>query len=91
MERDTLRPTEDELMEREEKCRKAIRTVARAIFMRLFAAVLMFWALTRTELELWVLGLMAFVLLITVSGLLPLGTELKKRRQELRSILDQFE
>ena len=31
-----LKPTEDELMAAEEKCRKAIKTVAKAVFMRLF-------------------------------------------------------
>lgn len=86
-----MRPSEDELMEREEKCRKTIKTVGRAIVMRLFITVLLVWALVQTDLQLWVAGLMAFVLLINGAGALPLVTELKARLRELREILSQYE
>lgn len=85
------RPKEDELMEQEEKCRKALRTVGKAIAMRLFVTGILVWILFQTGTELWIVGLMVLVLLINLSGLLPLGTELKKRFQELKSIIDQYE
>jgi len=85
------RPTEDELMEQEEKCRKALKTVGKAIFMRLFVALLLVWIVFQTGMDLWIIGLMVFVLLINLSGLLPLGAELKKRIRELRSIMEQYE
>ena len=86
MENEDLTPEMDSF-EREERCRKAIRTVAKAIFMRVFVTVILAWALLQTSLELWVIGLMAFVLIINLSGLLPLVAELKKRRKELKEIL----
>ena len=85
------RPTENELMEREEKCRKDLKTVAKAIAMRLFVTGLLIWVVFQTSMELWIIGLMAFVLLINLSGLLPLGAELKKCTRELKSIMDQYE
>ncbi len=86
MEQENLTPEMDSF-EREERCRKAIRTVSKAILMRLFVTVILVWALLQTSLELWVIGLMAFVLIINLSGLLPLGAELKKQRKELKEIL----
>lgn len=83
-------PTEEELLEREERCRKALKTVSKAIFMRVFVTVILIWAVLQTGMELWVLGLMVFVLIINLSGLLPLGMEFKKRRSELKEILAQY-
>ena len=85
-----LCPTEDELKEREEKCRKALKTVGKAIFMRLFVTALLVWIVIQNGMEFWVMGLMLFVLLINLGGLLPLCGELKKRILELRSIMDQY-
>ena len=82
---------EDELMSREEDCRKAIKTVVKAIFMRIFVLVLLLWIFTKTAMELWVIGMIAFVLLLTAGGMLPLLAEFKKRRAELKSILEQYE
>ena len=91
MEEEILRPSEDELMEREEKCRKARKTVTKAIAMRLFVTVLLVWILFQTAMELWVIGLMIFVMLINLSGLLPLIAELKKQNRLLKEIMDQYE
>ena len=86
-----IRPSEDELMEAEEKCRKAMKTVMKAIVMRLFVTGLLLWIAMQSGMELWAVGLIALVLLINLSGLLPLGTELRKRLRELKSIMDQYE
>ena len=86
-----LKPTEDELMAAEEKCRKAIKTVTKAVIMRIFVTGLLIWIAFQSSMEGWVLGLIAMVLLINLTGLLPLGQELAKRIRELKSILDQYE
>ena len=88
MEQENLTPEMDSF-EREERCRKAIRTVSKAILMRLFVTVILVSAPLQTGPELWVIGLIAFVLVINLSGLLPLGTELKKQRKELKEILTE--
>ena len=86
-----IKPTEDELMAAEEKCRKAIKTVAKAVFMRLFVTGLLLWIALYSAMEGWAIGLIAMVLLINLTGLLPLGKELTKRIRELKSIMDQYE
>ena len=86
-----IRPSEDELMAAEEKCRKAMKTVTKAIIMRLSVTGLLLWITLQSGMELWAVGLITLVLLINLSGLLPLGTELRKRLKELNSILDQYE
>lgn len=83
--------TEEELMDREEQCRKSIKTVGKAIFMRLFVTGLLIFVVFRAGMELWVLGLMVFVLIINLSGLMPLGLELRKKCRELKEILDAYE
>lgn len=78
-------------MEREETCRKTIRTVGKAVAMRLFVTGLLIWILFQTAMAPWVIGLMIFVLMINVGGLFPMLTELKLRRRELKSIMAQYE
>ena len=84
-----LEPKENmELSEREERCRKAMKAVSKAIFMRLFVCGLLIWAVVQSSIELWVVGLMILVLLINLSGIFPLAAELKKRRAEWRELLE---
>ena len=91
MEEEILRPGEDELMEQEDKCRRSLKTVGKAVFMRLFVTGLLIWVLVQSAMDLWIIGLIALVLLINLTGLLPLVSELRKRRAELKSIMDQYE
>lgn len=87
-----LEPVDDRnLLDREERCQKAIRTVTKAIVMRLLICVLLIWVVVRTDLALWTIGLMVFVMAINLSGILPLTAELKKRRQEWRALLKEEE
>ena len=87
-----LEPGENrDLLEREERCQKAMKAVAKSIFMRLVICVLLIWVVLKTAMELWVTGLMLLVLLINVTGTLPLVSELKKRRQEWKSLLEEEE
>lgn len=77
--------------DREEQCRKAIRTVGRAVFMRLLVTALLLFVLVGTGLQGWVIGLMVFVLIINLAGMLPLVQELKKQRSLLKEILAEEE
>ena len=80
-----------DLLEREERCQKAMKTVGKAIFMRLVVCALLIWVVLSTVQELWVAGLILLVLLINVSGTLPLIAELKKRRAEWKQLLAEEE
>ena len=77
------------LLEREERCRKAMRVVTKAIFMRLAVCCLLILVVVRSAMELWVAGLVLLVLLINVTGILPLAAELKKRRAEWKELLEE--
>lgn len=77
----------DELFEREETCQKAIRTMTRAIFMRAVVTAVLIWAVIAGNMELWVMGLMALVLLINITGTLPLLAEWKKQRRTLKDLI----
>ena len=87
-----LEPGENrDLLEREERCQKAMKVVTKAIFMRLIVCVLLLLVVLRSNMELWVIGLMLLVLLINVSGILPLTAEWKKRREEWKRLLEEEE
>ena len=73
--------------QREERCEKAIKVVSKAIFMRLCVTLILLWAVLRSHMEAWVVGLMVVVMLINLSGLLPLVAEWKKRRAELKELI----
>ena len=80
-----------DLLEREERCQKAMKTVGKAIFMRLVVSGLLIWVIFSRIQELWVAGLMLLVLLINATGMLPLFAELKKRRAEWKQLLEEEE
>ena len=73
--------------DREEQCRKTIRVVTRAMVMRVLVGVLLLAAVIRAGANPAVLGLCAFVLLIAVSGALPLEKELVKQKALLKECL----
>lgn len=80
---------EYDLAEREERCQKAIKAVTKAIIMRLLVTGILVWTVLRAPMELWVVGMMVLVLLINLSGIIPLMTELKKRREEWKKLLEE--
>ena len=87
-----LEPVEGrDLLEREERCRKAIRVVSKAIAMRFLICGLLIWVILRTDLALWTVGLLLLVMLINLTGVLPLAAEWKKRRQEWKQLLAEEE
>lgn len=75
--------------DREERCRKTIRTLRKAIVMRIAAGILLAVAVVRTNAVPIALALTAFALLLILSGLFPLVRELKKQRSILKECLEQ--
>lgn len=77
------------LEEREERCQKAVKVVMKAIVMRLVVFAILLLAVFRSGMPLWAAGLMMLVMLINLTGILPLTAELKKRRQEWKLLLEE--
>ena len=87
-----LEPVEDrDLSEREERCQKTMKAVTRAIVMRLVICAILIWVVFQTDMALWTIGLMLFVMVINATGILPLAAELKKRRREWKLLLEEEE
>lgn len=68
-----------------------MKTVTKAIFMRMVVTGLLVWVIFSRIQELWVAGLMLLVLLINLTGILPLIAELKKCRMEWKNLLEEEE
>ena len=75
--------------DREERCRKTIRTLLRAIIVRIAAGVLLAVAVVRAGVSSVALGLTGFALVLILSGLFPLMVEMKKQKGILKESLDQ--
>ena len=82
---------EPDIYDREDQCLKAIRTVGKAVFMRLLVTALLIFVLIGNGMQGWVIGLIVFVLAINLTGMLPLVQELRKQRKLLKEILDEEE
>ena len=68
--------------DREERCRKTIRTLLRAIMVRFAAGVLLAVAVIRAGASSVALGLTGFALVLILSGLFPLMVEMKKQKEQ---------
>ena len=77
----------EELFEREEKCQKAIKTVRKAVFMRLLVTALLLWAAFGEHMQPWATGLLLVVTLMNVVGALPLISEWKKQKAILKDLI----
>ena len=75
--------------DREERCRKTIRTLLKAILMRGAAGILLAVAVVRANAVPIALGLTGFALLLILLGFLPLVKEMKKQRVILKECLKQ--
>lgn len=75
--------------DREERCRKTIRTLLKAIIVRIAAGVLLAVAVIRANAAPIALAVTSFALLLILSGLLPLGRELRKQRMILAGCLEE--
>ena len=75
--------------DREERCRKTIRTLRKAIVMRIAAGSLLAVAVIRANAAPIALGLTGFALLLILVGMAPLVRELKKQKSILHESLIQ--
>ena len=94
MDKENLMPEQEpqpDIYDREEKCIKAIRTMRKAVFMRLFLTAVILWAILRFPMPLLARGLMAFVILINIAGSLPLWQEWRRQKALLRELIAQEE
>jgi hypothetical protein len=82
---------QDELFEQEEKCLKAIRTVRKAVLMRIVVTGMLIWAVVVNPAQLWTSGLLVLVMILNLVGSLPLVTEWKKQKQLLKELIAQEE
>ena len=82
---------EEDVYDREDRCRRVIKNVTKAILMRLVVVALVIWAFTWAETNPWLIGLMLLVVLITVSSLPILIKELSARRKELKALIESEE
>lgn len=73
----------------EERCRKTIRTLRKAIVMRVAAGVLLAVAVIRANAAPIALCLTCFAMLLILSGLIPLTREWTKQRGLLKEYLAQ--
>ena len=89
MEPENRTPESENLYDREEKCQRAMKTVGRACLMRLLVAAVLIFVLIKTPGSVLLWGLVGFVLLINLGGMLPLLAELRKRRREYRQLLQE--
>ena len=89
MEPENQTPESENLYDREEKCQRAMKTVGRACLMRLLVAAVLIFVLMKTPGSVLLWGLVGFVLLINLGGMLPLLAELRKRRREYRQLLQE--
>ena len=82
-------PEAGDLYDREEQCQRAMKTVARACLMRLLVTAVLIFVLIKAPGSALLWGLVGFVLLINLGGMLPLLAELRKRRREYRQLLQE--
>jgi Flp pilus assembly protein TadB len=82
---------QEDLYEQEEKCQKAIRTVSKAMFMRLVVTLLMIFIVVSNPTQMWSWGLSAFVLLINTLGTVPLWQEYRKQKKYMKNLIAQEE
>lgn len=75
-----------DLYQREERCSRAIKNIARACVMRLVVTVLLLYVLLRQQWELWLWGLLGFVMVLNLAGMLLLVKELKKQLSEQKRL-----
>lgn len=77
----------NELFAREEKCQKAIRTVRRAVLMRLLVTAVLIWAMLLSAGEALAIGLLLLALVLNLTSALPLVAEWKKQHARMKELV----
>ena len=90
MENNRVNP-ETDILHREEDCRKVLKTVVKAMVMRVLDLGILVWVALRNGMAVWVTGILALVGIINLTGILPLWTEWKKQRHVLKAIIAEAE
>ena len=90
MENNRVNP-ETDILQREEDCRQVLKTVVKAMVMRVLVLGILAWVALRNGMAVWVTGILALVGIINLTGILPLWTEWKKQRRTLKSIIAEAE
>lgn len=67
----------------DERINKALKTVRRAVIMRLVVTALLVWIMIVSRQQIWVVGMVAFVLVINVTGSVPLVQEWRRQKKKL--------
>ncbi len=79
---------DEDIWQREDRCRKTLKTVGKAIFMRLVMMVLLIVVGVNSQ-QKWFLLILLPVVLMNLGGILPLWKEWKIRKKELNEILEE--
>lgn len=75
-----------DLYEREEQFSRALKQVIKACVMRIVVTGLLLFVLLYEHREMWLWGLLGFVMLLNLAGLFPLAAEVKRRMKELKQL-----
>ena len=78
-----------DVYQRIERCEKTIRTIRRAVLMRLFLTGVLLYIPFAAEVSVGVVLMLLFVAAINASGLLPLVSQWKGKKKELDQLLDE--
>ena len=77
------RQPRDDFYQKDADITKALKTVRKAVFMRAFVTALLLWVMLLSRQQLWVVGMIAFVLVINIAGAVPLVKEWRNQKQKL--------
>ena len=80
-----------DIYEKIQHCEKTVRTIRRAVLMRLFLTALLLYIPFAAKVSSGIWILMGFVMLINVSGLIPLMSQWRIKKKELDKLLDEEE
>ena len=72
-----------------DRCEKTLRIIRRSVLMRIFLTALLLYIPFAAKLQGGVMLLMLFVVVINVSGLLPLLSQWRSKKKELNKLLDE--
>ena len=78
--RQETRSSEMDILEREERCRRALKTVSKAIIMRFLVLGILAWAALRNSMAIGVVCILSLAGILNLAGILTLWAEWKKQR-----------
>ena len=82
-------PVEGDVYQKIERCEKTLRVIRRSVVMRIVLTCLLLYIPFAAQLQGGVLLMMVLVVLINLSGLLPLLSQWRIKKKELDQLLDE--